>query len=73
MIPISERRPPLFSPDGNKIAYDVVQIGAHRDIWLMDSDGKNAKPLGAAPNNALFQGWFPGGERLAFRSFQERP
>jgi len=61
---------PQFSPDGNKIAYNVLQVGAQWDIWLMDSDGKNSKPLGAAPNNAVLQGWFPGGERLAFLSLQ---
>ena len=61
---------PRFSPDGSKIVYFVGQIGAHSDIWLMDSDGKNANPLAVTSNDGSTTGWFPGGKRLAFISFQ---
>ncbi len=61
---------PVFSPDGNKIAYWVNQIGVHTDLWVMDSDGKNANPLNLPGNANLTPGWFSGGEKLAFVSGQ---
>jgi hypothetical protein len=58
---------PMFSTDGKKLAYIVWQVGAGRDLWVMDSDGRNARPLTAG----AYESWFPGGQRLAIQSFQE--
>ncbi len=57
---------PLFSPDGKTIAYAVLQEGGHWNVWLMDADGKNARPAGAAQDTPLFQGWFPDSRRIAY-------
>jgi Tol biopolymer transport system component len=62
---------PLFSPDGSKITYGVYQVGANWDVWLMDSDGKNAKPLSVSRGAAQFASWFPGAERLGIALRQE--
>jgi Tol biopolymer transport system component len=61
---------PRFSPDGKRIIYSVLQVGSVSVIWLVDSDGKNAKPLAATVNSGS-PGWFPGGERLAIFSHQQ--
>jgi hypothetical protein len=34
---------PVFSPDGNQIAYLASQTGAQREIFVMDGDGKNGQ------------------------------
>jgi serine/threonine protein kinase len=57
---------PLFSPDGEKIIYQVWQIGTGYVAWVMDSDGKNAGPLTAIRQHGESVGWFPGSRRLAF-------
>jgi len=58
---------PMFSTDGKKLAYGVWQVGGNSDLWLMDSDGRNARLLtsGTSPS------WFPGGQRLAIHLYQE--
>jgi Tol biopolymer transport system component len=30
-----------FSPDGSKLAYNVVRIGSTDELWIIDADGKN--------------------------------
>ncbi len=37
----------------------------------MDSDGKNTYPLNITTLDSFTPGWFPGGERLAFLSYQD--
>jgi Tol biopolymer transport system component len=54
---------PLFSPDGKRIVYTVGQTGRGFLIWVMDADGKNAKPLTATMS--WDANWFPGGQRVA--------
>jgi Tol biopolymer transport system component/DNA-binding winged helix-turn-helix (wHTH) protein len=57
---------PVFSPDGNTIAYSEFQVGEHWAVWLMDPDGKNARPADAEQDIAIFQGWFPDNRRIAY-------
>ena len=57
---------PLFSPDGKTIAYSIFQVGEHWAVWLMDPDGKNARPADAEQDIAIFQGWFPDSRRIAY-------
>jgi Tol biopolymer transport system component/DNA-binding winged helix-turn-helix (wHTH) protein len=57
---------PLFSPDGKTIAYSIFQVGEHWAVWLMDPDGKNARPAAAEQDIAIFQGWFPDSRRIAY-------
>jgi Tol biopolymer transport system component len=57
---------PHFSPDGSKIAFNEEQSGAMVDLWLMDTDGKNAHPLNISQTTPASPGWFPGGNRIAY-------
>lgn len=52
-----------FSPDGATIAYSVWRLGADGEVWLMDADGQNARPLSV--EHASILGWFSAGTRLA--------
>ncbi|HLO00211.1 MAG TPA: protein kinase [Pyrinomonadaceae bacterium] len=58
---------PTFSPDGSKVAYSVVRIGAKDEVWLMDADGKNPTQVNTNPETGSFwPNWFPEGNRIAY-------
>ncbi len=64
---------PLFSPDGAQIAYTVIQNGEDTGIgvWVADTDGKNAHPVGATPTDRHLIGWLPGHGGLTFQGEQK--
>lgn len=51
-------RPPVWSPDGEKIAYCLKD-----DIWVMNVDGSNKIKLA---EGTVFPAWSPDGRRIAF-------
>lgn len=55
---------PLFSPDGSLIAFGRYFAGKKSDIWVMDPDGRNARPVADDPSNEYVQDWFPDGKHL---------
>jgi len=65
---------PVFSPDGSRIAYingspaGGKTSGLVDRIWLMDSDGTNARPLTAGPRDA-YPAWLNTNTVLFARSF----
>jgi Tol biopolymer transport system component/DNA-binding winged helix-turn-helix (wHTH) protein len=63
---------PVFSPDGQKIAFLAEQRGVSADIWLMGADGSNAKQLTISPATShppnRYPTWLPTGDRIAFLS-----
>lgn len=68
---------PVFSPDGETIVFGrkYLKIAAWtpgRQIWLMNSDGSNARPitLESQYNHYDFS-WSPTGARLAFVRFNQ--
>lgn len=48
-----------WSPDGSQMIFTRVRQGGPRELWLMDRDGQNAKPLtkGLADRGADFARW----------------
>jgi Tol biopolymer transport system component/DNA-binding winged helix-turn-helix (wHTH) protein len=64
---------PLFSPDGAQIAYTVIQNGEDTGIgmWVADTDGKNAHPVGATPTDRHLIGWLPVHGGLTFQGEQK--
>ncbi len=66
---------PVFSPDGQKIAFVLLRIGAKADVWVMDADGKNQTQLTADPSTSNnYPSWFPESDRIAYQSaWQGRP
>jgi Tol biopolymer transport system component/DNA-binding winged helix-turn-helix (wHTH) protein len=59
---------PEFSPDGTKIAFTRGEEGATRNIYVMDANGHNPRPL--TKEGALIQGltWTPDGKSIVFSS-----
>jgi TolB protein len=58
----------VLSRDGKKIVF-CSDRGGDLDIWVMDSDGKNAKQL---TKNLGYEGgpwWSPNGKQIVFRAF----
>ena len=56
---------PVFSPDGQQIAFRYMLQGAHSGIWLMSADGENSEPL-TSGGSYWNPHWLPGGDRIAF-------
>ena len=64
---------PQISPDGSQIAYvrssmDIMSDRAVSNIWIVDVDGDNHRPLLSGAHNYGNQRWSPNGDRLAFVS-----
>jgi DNA-binding winged helix-turn-helix (wHTH) protein/Tol biopolymer transport system component len=57
----------VVSPDGSRIAYLAVPE-SRSELWLMDSDGANARKITTAKPDGHFWGpaWSPGGQRIAY-------
>jgi Tol biopolymer transport system component len=67
-------RQPVWSPDGKRIAHVKIHINSS-ELWVMDADGANARPLtenfstAITRNNWAFRpAWWPDGSRLLFLS-----
>jgi Tol biopolymer transport system component len=58
---------PHFSPDGQTIAFCRSTQGGGADIWLMDANGENPRPV-TSGGDYVNPHWFPDGHRLAFSS-----
>jgi len=64
---------PQISPDGSTIAYarlsnDIMTDRTRSNIWTVDTDGKNHRPLLSGTAGYSSPRWSPSGDRLAYIS-----
>jgi len=65
-----------ISPDGGHIVYvrvshDIMTDRARRNLWIVDADGSNNRPLRSESRNFSSPRWSPDGTRLAYVSAAE--
>lgn len=58
-----------YSPDGRRIAF-VSTVGDSTDVFLMDPDGRNVRPLTNEATIDLSPAWSPDGRSLVYSSFR---
>jgi Tol biopolymer transport system component len=56
---------PKWSPDRKKIAYSANPRGNY-DIFVMDADGSNSRPITTSDKDEVEHAWFPDGKKIAF-------
>ena len=64
---------PQVSPDGNNVVYvrrfnDIMSDRTRAQLWRIDADGQNHRPLLSSTENAASPRWSPDGKQLAFVS-----
>jgi dipeptidyl aminopeptidase/acylaminoacyl peptidase len=64
------------SPDGGRIVYvrishDIMTDRARRNLWIVNADGTNNRPLRSEVKNFSSPRWSPDGTRLAYVSAAE--
>lgn len=57
---------PVFSPDGQKIAFRSNGSGDNADIFIMDKDGGRVRRLTISPDNDNWPAFSPDGKKLYF-------
>lgn len=67
---------PQVSPDGKQIVYvrrsnDIMTDSTRSNIWIVDSDGGNNRPLMSSANSHYSPRWSKDGSKLAFISNKE--
>jgi dipeptidyl aminopeptidase/acylaminoacyl peptidase len=67
---------PRISPDGNRIVYvrnqfDIMTDRRYTNLWTINYDGSEHRPLTSGKNNNANPRWSPGGDRLAYVSGEE--
>jgi Tol biopolymer transport system component len=67
----SKDQVPDWSPDGSQIAYVTQTASAGGDIWIMDAEGGNRRPITSGADY-LGTAWSPDGTRIATLDFPTR-
>jgi dipeptidyl aminopeptidase/acylaminoacyl peptidase len=65
-----------ISPDGSRIVYvrvshDIMTDRARRNLWIVNADGTNNRPLRSESKNFSSPRWSPDGTRIAYVSAAE--
>jgi len=61
----SNERYPRWSPDGNSLLFESDRSG-NWDVYVVNSNGSELRPLAASPDAERFPTWAPDGSRIAF-------
>lgn len=57
----------VWSPDGSQIAFESRGINnVLADVYVMDAQGKQRRPLGNTPSHELYPVWSPDGRQVAY-------
>lgn len=62
---------PVYSPDGEWIAYMHRRKGILGDIWVMDKDGGNPMQVTKDPSPDYMPSWTPGGGAIVYGSVRD--
>lgn len=64
---------PVFSPDGQRIVFDVYVGDNNNDVFTINSDGSNLKQLTDSPGYDGHPHWSADGRRIVFNSDRTTP
>ena len=68
--PTTDDQSPRWSPDGQSIAFSrQTGMGGH-NLYLMDADGKNVRPLTESELSIRGLDWTPDGRHVVYASYQ---
>ena len=64
---------PRISPNGKKVIYtlnsnDIMTDKTRSNLWIIDADGKNNRPLLSGKNSFSSARWSPQGDRIVYKS-----
>jgi Tol biopolymer transport system component/DNA-binding winged helix-turn-helix (wHTH) protein len=62
------KTPPLFSPDGRRLAFGTLRPGEGRSLWAVDLDSGEPRLLTEQSGLAWSRSWFPDSRHLGFMS-----
>ena len=67
---------PQISPDGKQVVYvrqsfDIMKDRSRSNLWIVDSSGKNHRPIASSAASSFSPRWSPSGDRLAYASSHE--
>ncbi|HLU05542.1 MAG TPA: DPP IV N-terminal domain-containing protein, partial [Woeseiaceae bacterium] len=67
---------PQISPDGQQVVYvrqtnDIMTDSTRSNLWIVDSDGENHRPLLSGRSDYSSPRWSPDGSRIAYLSDAE--
>jgi len=62
---------PQISPDGKRVIYvrnfmDIMSDKRRSDLWVVNTDGSNHRPITTGDGNASSPRWSPAGDRLVY-------